>query len=68
MFRVARTRREEARLEEQALQALERVQLPNSLLLRPAVDLPYGLQRRVEIARALAMQPRILCWMSPLRG
>ncbi len=30
-----------------------------------AGSLPYGVQRRVELARALASVPRCCCWMSP---
>ena len=28
-------------------------------------NLPYGAQRRVEMARALATEPKILFWMNP---
>jgi len=31
-------------------------------------SLPYGLQKRVELARALAMQPRILMLDEPVAG
>ena len=32
-----------------------------------ATGLPYGLQRRLEIARALATEPNSCCWMNRLR-
>ena len=34
----------------------------------PAGNLPYGLQRKVEIARALAMKPEILLLDEPAAG
>jgi branched-chain amino acid transport system ATP-binding protein len=35
---------------------------------QPAGTLPYGAQRRLEIARAMCMQPRLLCLDEPAAG
>lgn len=35
---------------------------------RPVGSLPYGLQKRVELARALAMRPRVLLLDEPVAG
>ncbi|HYE39929.1 MAG TPA: ATP-binding cassette domain-containing protein, partial [Ramlibacter sp.] len=34
----------------------------------PVAALPYGLQKRVELARALAMQPKVLMLDEPVAG
>jgi branched-chain amino acid transport system ATP-binding protein len=68
MLRIGGARRQEARLEALARAAIDRVGLPAHLLGRRADELAYGLQRRVEIARALAMQPRVLLLDEPAAG
>lgn len=50
-----------------AREALERVGLLDLAHERPS-DLPYGLQRRVELARALAGSPRVLLLDEPVAG
>src|SRR5581483_9570940 len=57
----------EARAVELAKHWLERVGLTERAD-DPAGDLPYGAQRRLEIARAMCTEPALLCLDEPAAG
>jgi branched-chain amino acid transport system ATP-binding protein len=61
-------RREELRTRERARELLAYVGLREPAFDRLAAQLPYGDQRRVEIARALASQPALLLLDEPTAG
>ena len=65
---AGRARREEAALrrevEERIIDFLEIDHIRHA----PVAALPYGLQKRVEMARALAMKPRVLMLDEPVAG
>ena len=67
ILRLPRYRREEQAHRSKGLALLEEVGLADAAAL-PAGTLPYGHQRRLEIARALATGPRFLLLDEPAAG
>ena len=67
VLRGPRTRAEERSIREQSLELLEFVGLV-ARADEPARHLPYGDQRRLEIARAMATEPRLLALDEPAAG
>jgi ABC-type branched-subunit amino acid transport system ATPase component len=65
--RPFRHRREEAEGRERALELLRFVGIGDRVE-DAARNLPYGYQRRLEIARALATEPKLLCLDEPAAG
>jgi branched-chain amino acid transport system ATP-binding protein len=67
LLHVGRYRREEDRITGETMALLERFGLA-SMARDRAGELPYGLQRRLEIARALATRPSLLLLDEPAAG
>jgi len=66
-FGTVKRKRQEAEAEDKAYGLLELVGI-SELALENVLNLPYGAQRRVEMARALAMDPKILFLDEPTAG
>ncbi len=67
LLRTPRFGREERRLRELAMEKLAFVGLQDQAA-QPAQDLPYGAQRLLELARAIASGPRLLLLDEPAAG
>jgi branched-chain amino acid transport system ATP-binding protein len=67
LFRTLSTRTEEAAIERRALELLDYVGI-RARANDAAGSLPYGDQRRLEIARALATAPKLLALDEPAAG
>lgn len=67
LLRLPRHHREEREVIEKATALLEFVGIADRAADK-ARNLPYGYQRRLEIARALATEPKLLCLDEPAAG
>jgi branched-chain amino acid transport system ATP-binding protein len=68
ILRDGKTLKEEADAHAKALDLLEFVGLKRSEADVTSKNLPYGMQRRLEIARALATEPKLLLLDEPTAG
>jgi branched-chain amino acid transport system ATP-binding protein len=67
LLSVPSQRKEELELRERTMDLLERLELAD-LAQEDVASLPYGVQRRVELARALIARPKLLILDEPAAG
>jgi branched-chain amino acid transport system ATP-binding protein len=67
ILRTRGQKREETRIRDKAMEALDFMGM-SSMAHEVASNLPYGLQRRLEIARALGSEPKTILLDEPAAG
>ena len=66
-FQLPRARREETESREAVEEIIEFLEIEH-IRKTPVARLPYGLQKRVELGRALAAEPKVLLLDEPMAG